>query len=77
MYTQTGIYEEAGRQLDLHWQTVRANVRAWEERTRGGGGQPPIWGLRSVKKPVVSAFRLNHSEGVHTRALSPCPQWAM
>ena len=38
VYAQTGSYEEAGRRLDLHWQTVKANVRAWKERARGGGG---------------------------------------
>ena len=38
VYAQTGSYEEAGRQLDLHWQTVRNNVRAWKERASGGGG---------------------------------------
>ena len=38
VYAQTGSYEETGRRLDLHWQTVRANVRAWKERMRRGGG---------------------------------------
>ena len=38
VYAQTGSYEETARRLDLNWQTVRANVRAWKERTRGGEG---------------------------------------
>jgi transcriptional regulator with GAF, ATPase, and Fis domain len=35
VYARTGSYEETGRRLDLHWQTVRTNVRAWAQRMRG------------------------------------------
>jgi hypothetical protein len=37
VHAQTGSYKETARRLDLHWQTVRTNVRAWTQRTRAGG----------------------------------------